>query len=127
MNDASAPEAAPSRRPWRRSWLLGAVLLLGGLAIGVALVTRPGPGTTAHRLRVGDRERTYLLHVPSGAPPGPLPLVLALHGASSSGWQMERLTRFSPLADREHFLVAYPDGIGHRWRDGRPEIPEGSS
>jgi len=32
---------------------------------------------------------------------------------------MERLTGFSELADRAHFVVAYPDGIGRSWNDGR--------
>jgi polyhydroxybutyrate depolymerase len=32
---------------------------------------------------------------------------------------MVRLTGFNPIADREQFLVAYPDGIGRSWADGR--------
>jgi polyhydroxybutyrate depolymerase len=32
---------------------------------------------------------------------------------------MMRFTGFSELADREGFLVAYPEGLNHRWNDGR--------
>lgn len=45
-------------------------------------------------------------------------LVIALHGGGGNGSQMERSTRFSDLADREKFVVAYPDGLDHQWNDG---------
>ena len=32
---------------------------------------------------------------------------------------MERLTKFSDLADREGFIVAYPNSYGDNWNDGR--------
>lgn len=65
-----------------------------------------GPGT--HDLRLGAR--TYRLHVPAGLPAGPAPLVVALHSALSSGAVMELLSRLDLVADREKFLVVYPDG-----------------
>jgi polyhydroxybutyrate depolymerase len=39
-------------------------------------------------------------------------LVLVLHGAFSTGGGIERCSNFSNLADREGFVVAYPNGIG---------------
>jgi len=57
--------------------------------------------------------RSYLLHIPLGADkaePKPRPLVLALHGAMTNGTITEHLTQLSPLADKEGFVVAYPDG-----------------
>ena len=58
-------------------------------------------------------QRDFLLHVPPGiAPNKPLPLVVVLHGAFSTAGQTEQETGFSKLADRENFLVAYPEGIG---------------
>jgi polyhydroxybutyrate depolymerase len=67
--------------------------------------------------------RTYLLHIPRSHPdaqpgrPGEheqeaWPLVLVLHGAFSTADAMERQSGFSELADREGFVVAYPNGIG---------------
>lgn len=38
--------------------------------------------------------------------------MVVLHGAFSAGRQTEIETGFSDLADRERFLVAYPEGIG---------------
>ncbi len=43
---------------------------------------------------------------------GPLPLVLALHGAGEGGPRFALDTGFSKLADRERFLVAYPSAGG---------------
>ena len=54
--------------------------------------------------------RTYRLHVPPG-PHGPLPLLVVLHGGGGSGAQIEEVSGFSGIADREGFVVVYPDGI----------------
>ena len=60
--------------------------------------------------------RRYLLHVPP-APDGAL--VLAFHGGSESPQNLEEISGLSALADRERFIVAYPEGIGKSWADGR--------
>jgi polyhydroxybutyrate depolymerase len=63
-------------------------------------------------VQVGSQNRTYILHTPSQlAQKKPLPVVIALHGGMGTGASMEAKTGFSTLADREGFLVAYPDGI----------------
>ncbi|MBX5451349.1 alpha/beta hydrolase family esterase [Thermogemmatispora sp.] len=70
-------------------------------------------GTTlVETLMSGGLARSYRLHVPPDYQPDqPLPLVLNFHGHGSSGKQQEAYTGFSLLADREHFFVAYPDGV----------------
>lgn len=71
------------------------------------------PGAFNGRLTVDGDKRTYRLKIPEGyTNEKPLPLVLALHGAFSSGRKMERFSGFSALADKEGFIVVYPDGIG---------------
>ena len=83
-----------------------------------------GPGTHAGRLTVSGLERTYLLHVPPGYDASrPTALVLALHGGHGNARKMERLTALNTLADREGFLVAYPEAVEGNWNDGRG-IPE---
>jgi poly(3-hydroxybutyrate) depolymerase len=57
--------------------------------------------------------------VPPALAPAPVPLVLVFHGGGGNGPGTERLTRFTPLADREGFLVAFPEGLGKNWNDGR--------
>ena len=68
-------------------------------------------------------DRTYLLHIPTGAGSAAVPLVLAFHGGSQTAAQMEAMTGFSALADREGFVVAYPQGIENSWADGRGTTP----
>lgn len=57
--------------------------------------------------------RSYRLRVPESHRPGTsAPLVVVAHGAFSDSATMEMHTGFSALAEREGFIVAYPDGIG---------------
>lgn len=64
-------------------------------------------------------DRTALVHRPTSAPPGPLPLVIALHGLGGTGAQLH-FAGFDAVADREGFAVAYPDAIANAWSYGRP-------
>lgn len=71
-------------------------------------------------LQVNGVARSYLLHVPAGYRRGqPTPLVLAFHASGSGSRGLPIHTGLSRLADREGFVVAYPDGLGRRWNDGR--------
>jgi polyhydroxybutyrate depolymerase len=64
-------------------------------------------------LEHGGRDRRYLLHTPPFAERAlKLPLMVVLHGGGGNGAQVARSTRFSELADREDFVVVYPDGTG---------------
>ena len=74
-----------------------------------------GPMTYKQKMdmRYNLLRRTYHLHVPpiyDGKEP--LPLVVVIHGAFDTAKGMEKVTGFSELADRENFLVLYPNGIG---------------
>ena len=61
--------------------------------------------------------RTYILHVPSCYSNGTeTPLVIALHGHSSSAAAgFERWSHLSEKADSECFIVAYPNGLHYPW------------
>lgn len=77
-------------------------------------------GTDDHQLKVGTLTRTYSLHIPTFPPDGKaVPLVIVLHGSGDSGRGIEDMTQFSPLSDREGFIVAYPDALDENWNDGR--------
>lgn len=69
------------------------------------------------RLAHGGASRTYWLHRPRNLEK-PAPLLLVLHGVGQSPRGVARLTGFSQIADRERFLVAYPEGIRRLWNDG---------
>jgi polyhydroxybutyrate depolymerase len=71
---------------------------------------RPGKVRT---LVANGLNRTYLVHVPKAADSKtPLPLVLALHGATMNGPMMAWFSGLNRKADEAGFLVVYPNGTG---------------
>lgn len=98
----------------------GLALALGlGLAPAMACSQRPRRADPS-ALRAGDHEftlrhdgrrRTYLVHVPVGAS-GPLPVLLAFHGGGGNARGFQQYAELDRLADRERFLVVYPNGTG---------------
>ena len=78
---------------------------------------------------VDGRERTFHLFVPPVSDEH-APLLIALHGGGGAGLWFEELTtreQFDELAGRDHWIVAYPDGLYHRWNDGRNDTTSRSS
>jgi polyhydroxybutyrate depolymerase len=71
-------------------------------------------GSEEHVLKFG-RDRTYWLHLPRGADESQkLPLVLMFHGAGGHGRWTAGETGWNDKADREGFIVVYPDGTPAR-------------
>ncbi|AGW94680.1 MULTISPECIES: extracellular catalytic domain type 1 short-chain-length polyhydroxyalkanoate depolymerase [Cupriavidus] len=73
------------------------------------------PGTwQAHRLRLAPLpgelvpQLSYHLYIPSKAHRGPLPVVVVLHGCRQTPDDLSAGTRMNELAEREGFIVAYP-------------------
>ena len=71
------------------------------------------PGRTADAAITSNSvQRTYRLHVPTGYSSDQMtPLVFAIHGHEGTAEQIERYTQYSALADQQHFLVVYPQGL----------------
>jgi polyhydroxybutyrate depolymerase len=99
----------------RVAMLLGVALVVAGCA-----VWHPRPpsgfadGTSSHTINVGGLDRIYRLHKPAGLPAS-APLVVVLHGGFGSAEQAQRSYGWDQLADSEHFVVAYPDGVKRAW------------
>jgi len=71
----------------------------------------PGPGDFDLSLQVGSKTRTFLVHLPSGfAERGPLPVLIAFHGGGGSAQGFQKYAGLDTVADREGFVVVYPDG-----------------
>lgn len=91
------------------------VSMLAPLALACAQPSPPAdarlaPGDHARALAHGGAARSYVLHVPPRASSAPLPLVLAFHGGGGNAPGLQRYAGLDALADRDGFLVAYPNG-----------------
>ncbi|MCW6003992.1 polyhydroxybutyrate depolymerase [Micromonospora sp. CPCC 205371] len=87
-----------------------------GQSAPVRPAVSPAPGDHTLYLNWQGVERTYEVHAPASyRPQAAVPLVIALHGRPSSAAQLRRTTGLDAVADREGFLIAYPNGIDGRW------------
>ena len=71
--------------------------------------------------------RNYLLYIPDSLKEEhDIPLVLVFHGGFGSGARIARRVGMNAIADKEKFIVAYPDGIDRHWNDGRSTTASGA-
>ncbi|NUQ11647.1 MAG: prolyl oligopeptidase family serine peptidase [Gemmatimonadaceae bacterium] len=97
------------------------LLALAALAFVPALAcSQRTPRAETGQLRAGNHEftlrhegrrRTYLVHVPPGAGAA-LPVLVAFHGGGGNAGGFQLYAELDRLADRERFLVVYPNGTG---------------
>ena len=77
------------------------------------------PSETHVELEHDGLSRSYEIHVPPAYDgTTPIPLVLNFHGLTSTGLAQQENTRMDDTADREGFVVVYPNGIGRSWNVG---------
>jgi len=99
-----------------RKRVLGAVLVLIGLPVVLALVEAVSfyvLNRNNGRIVSSGQKREYLLYVPrSYDRTKPTPLVISMHGAG--GWPAQQMdvSQWNRLADEYGFIVVYPSGIG---------------
>jgi polyhydroxybutyrate depolymerase len=107
----------------KRSMFILSILLLS-LGALPACAHKGGGEFEDRTLDHGGVIRAYAVHYPRNQTPDhPLPLVFALHGAGGADAQsMSRSTGFNAIADREGFILVYPQGINGNWNDGRGKV-----
>lgn len=93
------------------------MLRLLAAALTVAFVATPA---RCDELTIGGVKRTYKVQA---AAQTPAPLVLALHGNTQQGSDMERRTAWTVVAERENVTVVFPDGLNRAWADLRGSGP----
>lgn len=101
---------AQSIRMGRRNLEPGA----GQIASAPARDARQPAGKCGSKRRAidsGNQTREYTLHVPAKVTRS-APLVIVLHGYKGTADGIEQYSGFSSVADREGFLVAYPQAAG---------------
>jgi polyhydroxybutyrate depolymerase len=99
------------------------MVLLAVLTLQTAAALTPGNHTLS--LRVADRNRRYIVHVPPQARENrPLPVILSFHGGGGTAKGGQEYAGADPLADREGIIMVYPEGTGtlprrlHTWNAG---------
>ena len=97
------------------------------------------PGSTTLTLGVAGRDRTVIVHIPTGYTGSTMvPLVLNMHGSGTTAADQEAFTAMDSSADSNAYVVAYPqglipDGAGFDWNVpgvpliGGRAVPAGSA
>ena len=103
--------------PIKLWWMLIPILCWGILGCSTSFSKGSIQPAVTYRKKMnfqtGGYQRSYRVHVPRGyRPDSPWPMVIVIHGAFSTSKEMEEVTGFSELGDREGFIALYPDGIG---------------
>ena len=109
-----------------------------GPSSGCASPSKAATGSTTLTPTVAGRQRTAIVHVPTGySLPTPVPLVVNMHGSQSTALEQEGFTGMDATSDADTFLVVYPQGdipagTGYEWNvPGQPlfggaAVPAGS-
>lgn len=88
----------------------------------------PGGGPGYESIDVNGKARTFMRYTPDRVLMAQkrVPVVFALHGARGSAAGLAPYLGLNAVADRERFVVVYPQGIDDVWNDGRPVENKGS-
>ena len=107
----------------RRDVLLIALSLTAAGALAVTSASRSAAAAQAGQatlvagdhsvpLQHGGRRRSYIVHVPRAATKSARPIVLAFHGGGGEADGFKSYAGLDAVADREGFIVVYPNGTG---------------
>lgn len=109
--------------PLRRAWMPGNGQRFLKVALVTAILTiwatsifgaeALAAGELTRVLTVGGLERSYLVHIPAELDlTRPAAVVLAFHGGGTNAQNMEEISGLNQKADKEGFIVVYPNGTG---------------
>ncbi len=74
---------------------------------------------TKEKVTIDEVDRTFMVRLPAGYDPQRhYPVVILLHGMNQDADDMERLTRFDQLADKDGVIAIYPVALHGRWNVG---------
>jgi len=91
------------------------LIALAGCTGTPTLATYTG-SDTRQTMAIGSWDRSFRIHVPSRATPGPVaPLILAYHGLGQTAAQLEAQTGLDALADELGAIVVYPEAALGQW------------
>ncbi len=102
-----------------------AILGAGFHVTASAAEPKPGGQIARQTLPVKGMQRSFLVYTPKTLKPN-APLLFVFHGSGGDGEGMREATgyEFDLLADRDGFIVVYPDGYQTTWNDCRKGSPQ---
>lgn len=109
------------KNPWGRLCGLCVTPLIVFILLSACMPRLPAEGKVkgsktyrvTTNIRTGDFKRDFLIHIPPGySGRKKLPMLVVIHGAFDTAEGIEEIAGFSEIADRENFIVLYPNGIG---------------
>lgn len=105
----------------KKSMMLLALLLGLAAAFVTAYAQNARGPFRLETINVNGLQREYYIYNPRNNAGGArLPLVMFLHGGGKAdGDEVAERLKMEALAEREQFLLVYPNGIGSQWNDGR--------
>src|SRR5215470_6577604 len=77
-----------------------------------------GPGDASRSIVVGSTTRTYLVHVPPSYIGQAVPLVVDMHGFTSTADQQRSISGFLALSDARGFIATWRQGLNNAWNAG---------
>ena len=102
----------------RNSYLMGLPMVTACLALLFAAQPLWAQETT-EKVTVDDVDRNFLVRLPKGYDPQHhYPVMILLHGMNQDPADIERLTRFNELADKDGVVAVYPFALHGRWNVG---------
>jgi polyhydroxybutyrate depolymerase len=79
-----------------------------------------GSSDTTETIMVGGLSRTYIMHKPASVTgQAPVPLVFDFHPLDITAAAWKTVTTWSATADKEGFIVVWPQGYMNSWNVGR--------
>jgi poly(3-hydroxybutyrate) depolymerase len=83
------------------------------LSLVITLILASVVVAQSDSFQIGGLIRSYIVYAPSGIS-NPA-LVFNMHGMGSNAAQERAYTQFDRIADREKFIVVYPNGVSNSW------------
>jgi polyhydroxybutyrate depolymerase len=110
-------------RPGLNLWLHRKCLILG--IAGLLFASPLRAQDTQAKVDVDDVSRNFVVHLPKGyTPQQHYPVVILLPDQNQSAEEMQQLTHFNQLADKDGIIAVYPVATNGRWNVGvRPDQP----
>ncbi len=90
-----------------------------GTFLGLFVTSPARAQETKEKVTINNVDRTYTVRLPTGFDKAQkYPVVILLHGMNQDADDMERLTRFDELADKDSIIAVYPSALQGRWNIG---------